>query len=241
MVWSAGLHGKSVHPSTYSTYVPPALSEALLYIGTWEGANHKSIRTAWISTRKTTSGSRNASPARTVRTVRNVVRIRMHSTPETHSMHVPCNPGGQDDIQLGRCAVVSFRLHIACTSVFEPGPGPTPPTRFVLHAIKLIPGFTLNPHSESWSASGDADTGALVQRQVQGSSNTFCLLWMRVSWRSLVPAAGAKVAGAGTPCVGHCECAPLYKEPSKVKQTRGWQGADISGQNSRYRPRLTHS
>eukprot|EP00955_Chlamydomonas_euryale_P064692 359054-Chlamydomonas_euryale.AAC.1 len=37
-------------------------------------------------------GSRSASPARTVRIVRDVLRIRTHSTPGTPSMHAPCNP-----------------------------------------------------------------------------------------------------------------------------------------------------
>eukprot|EP00955_Chlamydomonas_euryale_P027054 285201-Chlamydomonas_euryale.AAC.1 len=43
-------------------------------------------------TRNTNGGSRSASPARTVRTVRDVPRIRTYSTPETRSTHVPCNP-----------------------------------------------------------------------------------------------------------------------------------------------------
>eukprot|EP00955_Chlamydomonas_euryale_P106554 365711-Chlamydomonas_euryale.AAC.12 len=41
----------------------------------------------------TTGGSRSASPARAVRTVRDVLRIRTYSTPETQSTHVLCNPG----------------------------------------------------------------------------------------------------------------------------------------------------
>eukprot|EP00955_Chlamydomonas_euryale_P030439 320552-Chlamydomonas_euryale.AAC.20 len=47
----------------------------------------------YCGTRNTTGGSRSASPARTARTVRDVLHIRTYSTPETHSTPVPCSPG----------------------------------------------------------------------------------------------------------------------------------------------------
>eukprot|EP00955_Chlamydomonas_euryale_P068110 360020-Chlamydomonas_euryale.AAC.1 len=77
-------------------------------------------------TRNTTGGSRSASPARTVRTVRDVMCIRTYSMPETPCTHVPRNHAYTHAPARERSLACDLRMlravmHAACSCKLRDG------------------------------------------------------------------------------------------------------------------------